>query len=374
MNHTISALISFFLIVFIIACEKNKLRSNINKQHEEKVDKFLWKNYRGANIGCEISEIDVKEFAKSGGNLLRYSSPVCTYIELEEPYSYNEMAFSKLDSVITWGEKYKVDILIDPHRYPGTEHKWTMLGSDPFWKDYKYHDILIKFWVRLARQCAEKGRVVAGYDLLNEPQIDIRMEENSPEDLSLLYKKLTEAIRSVDSVHTIVYALPRIYDEAQKIMLSYDKGINKIVIPDDDNICLETHTYMPVPFTHQNIWEPGEFISYPDTIEGEYWDRTKLENYQKELIDYSIENPDVPILVGEFSAPRWTGQDGLRYLTDVIEIAEKYNWSWSYHAFRENQVWDPEMSIEDRNDSTRIENAPRWELLKKYFKKNHVLK
>ena len=353
-----------------LSCGSEPSSGSSKEPSPDRTEKFLWKTYRGANIGCEISEIDVKDFAASGGNLLRYSSPVCTYMSLEEPYAFTESAFSKLDSVLSWGEKYAVDILIDPHRYPGTEHKWTMLGSDPFWKDFKYHDILIRFWVKLASQCASRGRVVAGYDLLNEPQINLNMKEGTPEDLNLLYRKLTEEIRRVDSVHTLVYALPRVYDETTEVMLSYDKGISKLSIPVDDNICLETHTYMPVPFTHQNIWEPGEYVAYPDTIDGQYWDRKQLESYQEDLIKFSVSNPDIPIFVGEFSSPRWTGQDGIRYLTDVIEIAEKYNWSWAYHAFRENQVWDPEMSIDDRNDSVRIKNAPRWELLKKYYQKN----
>jgi hypothetical protein len=153
-------------------------------------------------------------------------------------------------------------------------------------------------------------------------------------------------------------------------MLGYHKGISSFQIPEDDNICIETHTYMPVPFTHQNIWEEGEYVSYPTTIDSITWNREYLEKEQKELIEFSQNNPNIPILVGEFSSPRWTGQDGIRYLTDVIEIAEKYDWSWAYHAFREDQVWDPEMSITDRNDSTKIANAPRWELLKTYFEKN----
>ena len=54
----------------------------------------------------------------------------------------------------------------------------------------------------------------------------------------------------------------------------------------------------------------------------------------------------------------------------MIELAEKYGWSWAYHAYRESQVWDAEMSITDRADSVRRADAPRWALLKTYFARN----
>lgn len=127
---------------------------------------------------------------------------------------------------------------------------------------------------------------------------------------------------------------------------------------------------MPMAFSHQNIWEEGAYVAYPTTVEGVTWNAAHLEQVQSDLIDFSKKHPDVPILIGEFSSPRWTGQDGLHYLTDVIELAEQHGWSWAYHAYRESHVWDPEMSITNRGDSVRRANAPRWELLKSYFARN----
>ena len=331
---------------------------------------FTWDTFRGVNVGCDIKEEDVEDLALSGANLMRFSMPMCTLMEMEAPYALRTEAFRKLDSVLDWGEKHGISVLIDPHRYPGTKHQWTMLGNDPFWQDFKWHNILIKFWDTVATRYANRGKVIAGYDLLNEPEVPLTLVEGSPQDVGLLYKKLTRVIRKKDSVHTIVYALPRVYDSVSKKMQGYHQGITMIDIPEDDNICIETHTYFPKEFTHQNIWEPGIDIPYPVTLDSIFWDRELLEKEQRALIDYSIKNPSVPILVGEFSCPRWTGQNGLQYVKDVIEIAEKYNWSWAYHAYREASVWDPEMSISDRNDSVRSVNAPRWKLLKAYFQRN----
>ncbi|QLE02204.1 cellulase family glycosylhydrolase [Galbibacter sp. BG1] len=363
-------LLGFIFSFITIACKTENKKKNVTTSEINSEDIYRWKTYRGVNIGCDIEKEDLEHLSTTEANLVRLSMPVCTLMDLEPPYEMNEKAFQKLDSVLKWSEEFGLHVLIDPHRYPGTKHKWTMLGNDLFFKDFKYHEIVINFWSELAKRYAEKGDVIAGYDLLNEPQIPIDMETNTPEDINLLYQKITDAIRKQDTVHTIVYALPRVHDEEKDTLYGYHKGIDYIKIPNDKNICLETHTYIPVPFTHQNIWEEGEYVPYPTKIDSVIWNRSQLEKEQKELIKFSQQHPNIPILVGEFSSPRWTGEDGLNYLTDVIEIAEKYNWSWAYHAYRENQVWDPEMSISDRNDSIRKPNAPRWKLLKNYFSKN----
>ncbi len=368
-KHIISCILITLLSFY--SCKKKNDPNNEVAQSKKEFDIYPWKQYRGVNISCEINEEDIQFLAQSGANLMRLSTPICTFMELKAPYQFNKNAFKKLDSILDWGEKYGVAVLIDPHRYPGTTHKWTMLGNDPFWKNFKYHDLVIKVWDSIATQCSNRGKVIAGYDLLNEPEVPVDMQKGTPHDINLLYKKITKTIRKKDSVHTIVYALPRVYDREKDELYGYHKGITLFEIPDDTNICIETHTYMPHSFTHQNIWREGEYIPYPTEVEGKLWDATYLEEVQTELIEFSKKYSNIPVLVGEFSSPRWTGEDGIRYLTDVIEIAEKYNWSWSYHAFRENQVWDPEMSITDRNDSIRVPNAPRWELLKSYFSKNN---
>ncbi len=340
------------------------------KTEQDTYVQYPWKHFRGVNVGCEIREADVAALSESGANLIRFSTPLCNFMDLEAPHAFRPEAFQKLDSVLEWGETYGISVLIDPHRYPGTKHQWTMLGTDPFWQDFKWHDLLIQFWDSVATRYSHRGAVIAGYDLLNEPEVPFDFQKGSPKDLGLLYQKLTTAIRKKDSTHTIVYALPRIYNRHTKQMQGYHKGIDLIPIPKDANRCIETHTYFPKEFTHQNIWEPGIDIPYPVTLDSVLWDRKQLELEQASLIEFGKNNPKTSILVGEFSAPRWTEEHGMQYLQDVIEIAEKYEWSWAYHAFREASVWDPEMSITDRNDSTRSSQAPRWKLLKNYFKRN----
>ncbi|HKJ79296.1 MAG TPA: hypothetical protein VKA10_07160, partial [Prolixibacteraceae bacterium] len=59
-----------------------------------------------------------------------------------------------------------------------------------------------------------------------------------------------------------------------------------------------------------------------------------------------------------------------QYLKDQIEVYEEYDFSWAYHAFRENQLWDMEMSNYDAAGLERVETTPRKELFIEAFNLN----
>lgn len=356
------ALPIFVLILIFLALNSCKPDTN-------EVERFNWQTFRGVNVGQNLCKQDIADLTRWNANLVRLSLAVDPLMDLDPPYALNKKTFDYVDSVISWCEEYDIAVILDPHKYPGTMHRWTMLGNDPFWKDFKYHDLVIALWDTISLRYKDKGSVIAAYDLLNEPEVKPDMKKGSPEDINLLYTKLIETIRKNDRVHTISLALPR-YSENGK-MQAYHEGIRFIDIPEDDNIILQSHTYMPQPFTHQNVWEDGEFIPYPSEIDGEYWDYERLKEVQSELIEFSTQNPHIPILIGEFSCPRWTGQDCIQYLDDVIRIAEENNWSWAYHGYRESHIWDAEISPASRADSlNKVSSTPRMELLKSYFARN----
>jgi aryl-phospho-beta-D-glucosidase BglC (GH1 family) len=116
-------LVGIMLIFSNISCNE-KIKKASNEIMNQQQNKNKWQQYRGVNVDCSIKEKDILFLSKTGANLIRLTMPICTFIDLEPPYNYNEVAFAKLDSVLNWGEKYGISVLIDPHRYPGTEHKW----------------------------------------------------------------------------------------------------------------------------------------------------------------------------------------------------------------------------------------------------------
>ena len=192
--------------------------------------------------------------------------------------------------------------------------------------------------------------MVAGYDLLNEPEVWVPVATGTPADLNLLYRKLITAIRGQDARHTVVLAGPRCVENGA--MHGYHEGLRLLEVPADENVCFEAHSYDPTKFTFQGVESPGDAsLRYPGTA------------------DFA-RRAGRPVFLGEFSAARWLGDDGNRWIRDVIETAEANGWSWAYHAWREFHGWDAEMSNSDAADRTRYASTPRLELLKGHYARN----
>ncbi|MEM8970227.1 MAG: cellulase family glycosylhydrolase [Bacteroidota bacterium] len=330
---------------------------------------FETTTYRGVNCGVNLVEEDVKALADLGGNLIRLSFPSNPLMNIEPPYDFNEEAFTYLDSVLHWSEKYGVGVVIDPHRYPGTEHQWTMLSSDPFWQDFAWHEHTIRLWEHIAQRYAKYSDVIAGYDLLNEPGVPKPIETGSPGDLNLLYAKLTEAIRKHDTQHTVILAAPRVMNAAGRG--SYIQGLPTLKLPEDEHLVVEFHMYEPQVFSHQGVLkQDGDLVKYPGEIEGAMWNKEKVHAVYQPVRDFQKRYPQVPLFLGEFSCPRWLGEMGNKYLEDIIQVTEQHNISWTYHAFREASVWNPEHSNTDAADTTRKSTTPRLELLTRFFDRN----
>ena len=110
-------------------------------------------------------------------------------------------------------------------------------------------------------------------------------------------------------------------------------------------------------------------MDWEGLLGSQHWDRDRIGEYLRPALAYQARH-QVPIYVGEFSAARWLGDDGNRYLHDCIRWFEQWGWNWSYHSWREYQGWDAEMSNTDPNDLTRYRDTPRMRLLRGYYRLN----
>jgi endoglucanase len=324
-----------------------------------------WRFFRGVDVPLTVTHANLADLAAmraTGIRLVFYHQPlVCK----EPPYNYDEQAFQQLDRIVDWCEELGLKIIIDPHTVPGLVNPFTGEFTDPFWQDGQWHEHLINLWARLAGRFKDRGEVIAGYDLLNEPCTPRDATPGGPGDWNLLVARLVAAIRATGDRHPIMVETA-VGFEADGAFINRLDAITRLHLPDDPNLVVSPHMYEPHAFTHQGIQGRPMGVHYPGPAEGRQWDRAQLERAFARVREFQARH-SVPICIGEFSASRFAGEDGDRYIADLLAIFERAGWSWVYHDFRSSGVWDPEMSVVAPTSRARDPEAARMKLLRRYF-------
>ena len=321
---------------------------------------------RGVTVSLHMKEKDIEDLSKWNINLARIHMSYGSIVESDPPYKFKEDDFKQLDRMLDWCEKRGIRCVIDVHEIPG---KRTICSAElidrRIWRDFKYHDLLVRIWKKLAERYSDRGAVVAGYDLLNEPAPGNYIP-GSPADWFALVQRLIDAIREIDP-DTPIIVEPRHGGRLPEY----------ISMPefDDPHIIYSVHNYKPLDITHQGI-EPvvgmGDVsgMYYPGKgMHGKMWDKKQLMRIYSQVIDFQ-ERTGAEIYAGEFSCVRWApGDTAVNYLRDSMDIFEEHGWHWTYHAFREYDGW----SLEHSDDRGSMEPDPgnkRLKLMLKYFNKN----
>ena len=268
---------------------------------------------------------------------------------------------SDLDQALSENTQKKLGInfIIDLHSAPGGR---GLNGDFNMYYNEEYAQTFFKSWEILANHY--KGREgVWAYDLINEP-LQTRPAIEGRDYLTIQFEA-AKRIRQIDQSTPIIIESNR-WDNPSTFNYISPLPLNDIIY--------EVHMYIPHSFTHQNVgtgvkWSSEKSRSYPGLIDGKEYNRDVLEEFLRPTIEFQ-KLFGARIFLGEFSAVRWAdGADA--YIDDVISIAEKYGWDWTYHAYREWNGW----SVEHVEDHSKVEMAneitKRKAVLLKYFKKNN---
>lgn len=248
-----------------------------------------------------------------------------------------------------------IHILIDLHTPPGGRNNE---GDCNLFKEKRFQDMFLTIWEDIARIYKNES-IIWGSDLLNEPT-----EGMLPDDV-MDWRELAitavQCIRAIDSEHAIIiegapWGGPGALVDLEP--LPFDKLVYSF------------HMYEPGEFTHQNVYNDVEPVTYPGVISGKLWNKDQLRLNMKRVLDWQRDY-NVHIYVGEFSAIRWApGTSAYAYLRDLIDIFEENQWDWAYHAFREWPGWSVE-HIGNKNNTQRASSpTDRQQLLMNWFAKN----
>ena len=294
--------------------------------------------YRGVNAYLELlNEGDIRTLAVDWNvNLIRlclgmlYHGGAFTFedgedIELEAP------DLDLLDRCLDWCGEYGIRVILDLHQFPG----YIVLSESGeadlrIWSNFHYHNLLISFWRQLAAHCSDRGDVIYGYDLLNEPRPSSQLL-GTPSDWNLLASRITSAIRSVDADHAIIIGCAEVGNP---------RGFRQLVPTGDSNTIYSFHMWLPHFFTHQAVGPSKWTTDWPAI--GGIWSKEWLRSEIEPVLEFQRRH-NVRVLVGEFGVSTWApAQSRAAYLRDCMDLFEEYGFDYCYWSFREWQCWSLE--------------------------------
>ncbi len=164
----------------------------------------FWREYRRNYI----TEVDIRRIAELGFNSVRPALNARLFLTEGEHPHYVRAGFAILDNLVRWCGEYGVYVIIDMHAAPGGQTGANIDDSrndDPeLFSHPQNQDRLVQLWVKIASRY-EDDPAVAGYDLLNEPLPErTGAAAKYKSQLEPLYRRITQAIRQVDTNHLII--------------------------------------------------------------------------------------------------------------------------------------------------------------------------
>lgn len=162
----------------------------------------FWKKY----LDVYITAADIHYLKSIGMNSIRI--PFNYRMFTKEYYmgaSDSARGFVYLDRLVNWCKKEKLYLLLDMHCAPGGQTGDNIddgYGYPFLFESEASQEQCAAIWKRIAAHYKNE-KIIIGYDLLNEPIAHFFDKEKLNPRLEPLYKKITAAIRSVDTNHLV---------------------------------------------------------------------------------------------------------------------------------------------------------------------------
>lgn len=171
-------------------------------------DEF-WKLFKDNYITRE----DIGFIASTGSNTIRV--PFHYKLFTDEDYmglKSQQDGFKRLDDVISWCREFGLYVILDMHDAPGGQTGDNIDDSYGYpWllESEASQQLFCDIWKKIADYYKNEP-VILGYDLINEPIAPYfeNMDELN-EKLEPLHKRVTAAIREVDTNHIILLGAPQ---------------------------------------------------------------------------------------------------------------------------------------------------------------------
>lgn len=252
------------------------------------VGEARFNQFRDSVYANFVAEADIAQMAAMGFNCIRVPFNHSLLEDDADPYFYKQSGWDLLDRVIDQCEAHGIYVVLDLHSAPGGQS--GLFISDPddrkLWQEDENQNRTIELWRAIALRYKDR-EIVAGYDLLNEPDFpDINK-------LICLYQNIISSVREVDPYHMF-------FIEGNKYAVEF-KSFDR-------------------PFSRNMAWS---FHSY-DLL----GINAQIGNFQKAV--EAGQKHQVPIWNGEFGADdiSWTENTVAMFNNSTFPVSGWIFWPW----------------------------------------------
>jgi len=252
---------------------------------ETEANKF-WEKFRDDYITKE----DIKFIKELGFNSVRIPFNYRLFVTNYPFYELKGVGYELLNRVINWCKEETLYVILDMHCAPGGQTGDNIDDSYgyPFlFEDEFSQDLTAKIWKRIA-EIYKDEEIIIGYDLLNEPIAHYFDKEKLKPLLVPVYKKITRAIREVDTNHIIIYG-----------GAIWNSDFSVFTEPLDSKAIYTFHKY----------WTPP------------------TQEVIQDYIDFR-EKMNVPIWLGE------SGENTNEWINEFRQLLEKNNIGWCFWPYK----------------------------------------
>ncbi|MGL1901209.1 MAG: cellulase family glycosylhydrolase [Fibrobacterales bacterium] len=233
-------------------------------------------------------EQDVIALKESGFNTVRIPmhfnlfTPPIDKEPVEGQDTWLDKGFTMIDSLVLWGERHHIYMILDMHAAPGGQgYNGNINDYDPdkpsLWESAENRRKTVALWVKLAERYAD-NEWVGGYDPLNEPNWAFEggsrngCDDQRNEPLREMYAELIPAIRSVDPNHMIVIS--------GNCWGGNHNGLWPMPVA-DDNVIISFHKY----WNENTVGSIAEYTGMRDQYHTPLWMSESGENTDKWFYD-----------------------------------------------------------------------------------------
>ena len=279
---------------------------------------------------------DFEDIKSLGADVIRLPINLHSMAGPAPDYELDSLFLFFLDKVVNWAEELEMYLILDNHTFD------PAVDTDP-----QVGDILIPVWTNMAEHFKNRSDFVL-YEVLNEPHGISEAQWNA------IQQQVVEAIRTVDTKHTIVVGAA-----------SFNSYNSLQYMPEyaDTNLVYTFHFYDPFLLTHQGAswtnpslvslsgipfpYEAAKMPSVPNDLKGT-WVESSFPSYANEgtaayvqsLLDIAIEFAElrgVAIFCGELGVYNINSDNESRVNWHTIVNAylteRGVSWTnWDYHG------------------------------------------